>query len=277
MDPLKAKEGIAPPSDKILWKGLRAKGISEKKMPLLLQNAVVKQGKKGPLGAIQVRRMTGVTNNTASRTLRRFEDNVGGKDDVAEKLEAVQDRLTKEQIRLLELLKLPSKKGLVLLTAESGAEPVALMKAYATGCIELGKLEAAMEAHRNLPSIIKQLYKDALDRSAVCMQCGGTGTLHLKSTDHKESKSCQLCQGSGIISTSSDHKEFAITKIMEATKLIGKEPPQVNVTTQIGVKVGGSRGSFMEKMVQVADEVLYGRGPTIVDGEVLSSSVKGSN
>ena len=134
------REGEAPPSDKLMWKGLKAHGVAENAMPPTLQNAIVKRTRKGPLGAVQVKRMTGVVNNSASRTLRRFEENVGGKDDVIEKLEALGGRLTKEQSKLLDLLKVPSKKGLVLLTAESGAEPVALMKAYATGCIELGKI-----------------------------------------------------------------------------------------------------------------------------------------
>lgn len=254
-------------------------GIEERRIPRELRDIVVKKSKKGPLGAIVVKKITGLESNTASRVLKRFEENVGGKDDIAEKLEAVAPDLNKDLKVLLNIIKNPNKWSLARIVAESHAEPVALMKAYAQGAIELGKIDAAIEAHRNLPAIIKELYKLVLTKQKVCQYCGGTGSLHKRNSDHKESLPCKWCQGKGNWEEENEHKEFAINKLLEVTKLVGKEPPQINVNTQVGVKVDGAgNGSFMERIMATTDEVLYAkqRSGKVIEGEVINRKLERS-
>ncbi len=260
-------DGPAPVADKLLYEEIKKRG-GRHVIPGVLRNNRVAKSKRGPVGAIVVRRMTGVVDNSASRVIRRFEENVGGKDDVAEKLEAIPERLNASERELLGLLKSSSKKGLARLIAEAGAEPTSIIKKYAEGCIELGKIEAAMEAHRNLPALIKQLYKMALSEYGVCGACGGTGTLHRKSTDQVESVPCGFCEMTGI-EKRSKQQEFAARQLLEVTKQVGGNGG-VTVNTAVGVKVdaAGASGSVFEKMMNAADEVLYKR-ERVVEAEVV--------
>jgi hypothetical protein len=60
------------------------------------------------------------------------------------------------------------------------------------------------------------------------------------------------------------------------TKLVGNAP-QVNVQTNVGVKVNGGETSFAERVVKMADEVLYSRrlpaaaAEHIMEAEIVSS------
>lgn len=264
---MKRLDGPASVKDKILYDALKGQGVEESALPLSLQNVPVAKSRKGPAGAIVVRRMTGVVDNGASRLMRKFEQNVGGKEEVVEKLEAVEHRLNEREKQLLQLLRLPSKKGLARLVAEAGAEPTQLMKKFAEGCIELGKVEAAIEAHRNLPGLVKSLYKHALSEYGVCGACGGTGTLHRKSTDHMETIPCTFCETTGV-EAPSKLKEFATRQLLEVTKSVEKGGG-VTVNTQVGVKVdAGGAVSVFEKMMKASDEVLYRRDRP-VEAEVV--------
>lgn len=267
-------DGPAPTSDKLLYDELRKRG-AKLAIPGALRNTKVAKSKKGPVGAIVVRKMTGVVDNSASRITRRFEENVGGLSDVAEKLEAVPDRLNAAEKQLLSILKTPTKKGLSRLIAESGAEPTSVMRKYAEGCVELGKIEAAMEAHRHLPALIKRLYKLALTEYGVCGACGGTGTLHRKATDQVETLPCTFCESTGL-ERPSKLAEFAARQLLEVTKQVGTEKG-ITVNTAVGVKVeggNGASGSVFEKVMNAADEVLYRRdreSPMVIDVQPISS------
>ena len=267
--------GPAPVHEKIMWRTLKRMGVTEAELPNALKNTIVKRSKKGPIGAIVVRKMTGVDNNSAAKTLKQFEKNVGGKDDVAEKLEAVKDSLSREQTMLLALLKGDSKRSLAHLAADAKAEPTGILRAYAQGCIELGKVGAAIEAHRNLPGLIKGLYKMAMDHEKVCGVCGGTGFTKNKSTDREDKLPCPICNN-GVITVESDHKEFAITKLLDVTKMTEKGGPTVNVNTAIGVRVDGKgNGDFFSRMVKTSDEILYSRPRAkedVVDAEIVGEA-----
>jgi hypothetical protein len=71
-----------------------------------------------------------------------------------------------------------------------------------------------------------------------------------------------------VFATSSEHKEFAVQKILEVTKMTEKHGPTVNVQTNVGVKVGGG-GGVLERMSLLADEVLYGKREAPIDAEVV--------
>lgn len=255
-------------------------GVEEADLPDQLKDKVIKRGKKGPVGQIVVRRISGVENNAAARTARQFEENVGGKEDIAEKLEAVKAGLNKEQLFLLELLKIPgSKKKLPRLLAESGAEMTGVMGAYTRGALLIGQTEAIIEAAKNLPRVMKDLAVHALDGQGACSICAGSGQVAPKAGGKQETKPCPLCHGSGTSLQSSKHKEFAITKIMEVGKLIERGPMvQVNQQTAVVNNNGVGIGATMEKVAMMADEILHGRRSTppkveeVIEAEVVDVS-----
>jgi hypothetical protein len=264
-------DGPGSINDKILYQEMKRRGIVGAKLPAQLRDSIVAKSKKGPIGVIALRKMTGVQTGPALKIVQRFEENVGGKDDVIEKLQAL-DTLSKEQSRFLQALINSGTKSLARVLAEEGVEPVAIMKSYAKGCIELGKYEAAIVAHKNLPALVKEYYKHALSEKGYCGACGGSGKVHKRAGDHKDLEGCLFCEGSGI-TLESGMKESAMAKMLEVTKMVGKDPA-ISVTTNVGVKVGAGEGySVFEKIMGAGDEVLYrkdrGREGEIIEAEVV--------
>lgn len=247
--------------------------MGEHELPDALKDKIIKRGRKGPLGQIVVRDVSGVVDNAAYRTARTFEENVGGKEDIAEKLAAVGETLTKDQKLLLIMLTEPSsKKQFPRLLAESGAELTGVMSAYTRGALLLGQTQAIIEAARNLPRIAKDLASHALDGRGVCEVCVGTGKVTPKQGSLQETKECPLCRGTGDKITSSKHKEFAVDKLLEIGKMIEKRGPMVQVNQQVGVRVERS-GSTMETFALMADEILHGRKKP--EGDVIEAEVVG--
>lgn len=264
-------------TDRGIFRALRAEGVPNNKIPKQFRDHTVKRGKKDKLGQIVVKSQSGVVSNPASRTLKQFETNVGGQEEIAEKLQALPD--TNKNIRALAgLLRENSRKSLARLVAECDLAPTEVMTAYARGCIELAKVDAAIEAHRNLNPIVKDLVRHALDQEGLCENCLGTGTQRGKSTDHKETQPCVLCSGTGRSYKSSKHKEFATRQLLEITKSVQeKAGPTINLNQNVGIKVG-SGGNFFEKVVGAADEALYGRGKgqssEVIEAEVVEKEEK---
>ena len=260
------------PSMKIMRGVLKDMGTEEREMPPVLRDKIVLRSKKGQLGAIKIRRVSGVVDNAASKTLRKFETNVGGKEEIVEKLTAIEPSLTKEQQELLHLMRENPKKGLARMVALSKAEPSSVMTAYARGCIELGKVEASIEAHRNLPGVIKDLVRHAIDQEVLCPNCLGTGGQKARKGALKETQVCVLCDGDGKSYKISAHKKFAAQKILEATGTVDSPGAKVQVQQTVGVKVGGS-GGFMERTIALSDEILYGKSSKSDQGEVVEAEV----
>lgn len=257
--------------EKILRKGLKEMGVEEKELPESLQNKIILRSPKGPLGQIKVRRQTGLENNTALRLVKKFEENIGGQDELVEKLEAVREELPQNQLALLEALKEPSnKKSLARLMVDHRVEPTQVMNQFAKGCMVLGKVGAAIEAHRNLPAVVKALVRDALeDVKEVCSVCVGTGSTSPRKGAVKETSLCPGCEGTGKSARASDLKQFAIGKLLEVTELVKKGGQTINVGQSVVVKNGGG-GGFMERMMQTSDQILYGRKENIVDAELVN-------
>ncbi|MGH7274449.1 MAG: hypothetical protein ACREIQ_08345, partial [Nitrospiria bacterium] len=247
--------------------------MSESEIPEQLRNVVVKRSKRDALGQIVVRRMSGLDVSPASNVLRRFEAVTEGKDDIAEKLEAVQGSLSKEGQHFLSLIKdkKEGRKSVAHLVAEAGWRPLAAMEAYAKGAIALGKLEAATLAAKEQPAIVKDLMRHALDQTDVCMTCVGAGRVPRAPGQTKEKDVCPACEGRGKRLTISEHKEFSMGKLLEYTQMIPKAGGMnVNVQQNVGVKVDGG-GSFMAKVLRANEEVLYGR-EKVVEAEVVQSA-----
>jgi hypothetical protein len=239
-----------------------------------VENPVIATSRKGPLGQIVVRRK-GLAPSRAATVVKKFVDNIGGKEDLAEKLEAVGEELNATQKKLLDLLHDPlrTRHSLSRLIAESGTEPVSIMKLYARGAIELGRVEAAIEAHKGLPALIRNLYKHAFEGLGICDVCAGIGKTKVQAGQgSKEGPICWKCQGSGKMETTSPHKEFAVQKLLEVTKSVGKDGTNINIQTNVGVKIGGE--GILEKVIKASDEVLWGKSD-VVDAEVKNISSEG--
>lgn len=270
LTPLK---GPAKIKDKLLRRHLIGMGVKEARLPAQLRDTTIKRSRKGPLGAIVVKSMSGIVPNPAHTIVKKFERNIaGGREDIVEKLEAVRPSLNKEQLILLDLLRKPSKKTLSHLMADAQVEPMGVMNAYMRGCVELQKMEALIAAHKELPAVVKDLARHALDKEDVCGVCVGSGMVKGRQNALKETRKCPLCDGSGKKYTTSDHKEFATTKLLEITKMTTKEGPAISVTQNVGVKVnGGVQRGFMERMLETSDKILYPeRPPDVVEAEMVS-------
>lgn len=261
-------------------------GANEGEIPKRYRNKVVSKTRKGPVGAIVLREMTGLDRNKAYRIVKQFEENIAGdKEDVAEKLEALGERLGEKDKALVIALRQGGKKTLARVLAETGVEPTVLLKRYAEGCKELGAAMAAAEAYRNLPGVIKSMVKHTMAKTGLCGFCAGSGTLHKRAGDSKETLSCNFCGGSGLEETYSDHYEFATRNLLELTEQVGKrEGTKIAVGVGVGVKMdmggSGGGGSFMERLVATSDEILYGSKPApaqdidVIDAEVTTRTTQ---
>lgn len=265
------QNGPAPMEHKIIRKKLLQMGVREDRLPEELKDRIVKRAKTGPLGALVVKNISGLVTSPALRIVRRFEENVGGKEEIADKLSAVQDSLTTEQLALLKLLRAPTRKSLAHLMVDAGVEPTSVMGAYAKGCVVLGKIEAAIEAHRNLPGLVKDLYRHALDKETVCMVCVGLKEVPIQSSLPNGKKIlCPQCDGSGISLVASKHKEFAHRQLLEMTRLVNPDKgTSVQVNQQVSVG-GGQRTGFFEKMLETADNIAFPENQRVVDAEVAA-------
>lgn len=259
---------------RLLWRGLKAIGMSEHGMPAAIKNKVVRTSKRGEIGQIKVKRHSGVVENGASKTLKKFEkEKTQGRGDIIEKFQAAhsQGLLTKDQERLLDLLVKKPNVGLPSLVAAAKVDPVAVLDGFVKGCALLGKMETLIELHQGLPAIARKLVKGVIEGTDICPYCAGAGMLTpIPSRGRTLTEKCFKCEGMGKIVLSEKHKEFSIQKVLEVTKMIEKEP-LVQVTQQ-NLNVSG--GGFMEQMAKMGDHILYDRKPSqVVEAEVVKEDV----
>jgi hypothetical protein len=284
-------DGPAPRQDKDLWKELALRNIKRRHIPPFLRNDVLFQTKRDPLGVIQVKRMTGTVGGPATQIVRKFEDmlsdhtgeNTRARENLEEKLLAVEDKLGEDERRLIDLLRGGRKnKSLSTVFAEAGVRPSRILKLYAEGAIALGKVHSAIEVSRNQPMVVKDLLRHALDQEKVCNTCLGTKLVKKNVNSKDETETCPACRGSGTRLVSSKHKPYAMEKVLQIGKLVEvpKKGTEVNVSQQVGIAVNTRGGGFMERILKTSDEVLYGRrqaqpvleeknGTRTVEAEVL--------
>jgi hypothetical protein len=223
------------------------------------------------MGAITIREQSGPDNNAAYRTAKEFEARAGGKEGVAEKIEALGDQAPADMRQLARAIRAAEpRKALSTILAEQKTSLLKAMRTYQKGCVELAQLEAAIEMHRNLPAVVKDISRHALDQPGVCPQCLGTGTLRAQSNHSKETRTCMACDGTGGALVSSPHKEWAAKAVLNATGIERKAPgSQVNVA--VGVNVDGGK-SYSERVIDMADRVLHSQeepARDVVDAEVV--------
>lgn len=164
---------------------------------------------------------------------------------------------------LLALIQAHPEKSLSELHAESGVSVNVLVDAILRGRRVIAEREAQVEFSESLPSVARDLRRNALDVKVWCNKCNGTGEVgRVKRLLKRHGLSdtipvhCRTCKGTGERWMPTKYKKWATDRILKVTKLI--EPSggtQVNVNQQAAL-VSAQPGIFA-RMLEAADEVLY--------------------
>ncbi len=267
------KDGPAAPDEKAIHKALKMKGVPENRMPAFARDGIIAKSKKDALGQLAVRNISGMVSNTTSRVIKRFEESIGSREALVERLEAAEEELRPTEKSLLTGLRDQPRKSLARLIAETGCSAVRIMKMYVEGTRVLGENDALVLAAQEQPNIVKDLIRNALDHKVVCMTCVGSGKVKERKNEVEERAICPQCGGQGTRFATMDlrHKEFAMSKLIEMNRLIPKEKgPMVAVQQNVAIAAGNGGGAFMERILKASDEVLYGKIPSnVVEAEVI--------
>jgi rubrerythrin len=268
--PLGTTRKRAAVSDRALFKVLRSKGMvtQEEHYMTMAQslNPVISRSKPDKLGVITKRAITSLENTVASRVAKRFSELAGGNRAVADHLEALGEKAPKEVQAVARALKLKhnAKKPLAEVIANCGASLLTVMRHYANGAVALAHTEAVIEMHQQLPAVVRDVMRHALDQPGICQQCSGAGKFRRRSIDKKATLPCPICKGTGTGLVASPHKEWAAKAVLNATN-ITKPASEVNVA--VGVNIQAGKG-YAERMLDMADRTLYGKDE-VVDAEVV--------
>lgn len=254
------------PDARKLWTYLTKElKVPAAKLPGLLSNPVIARSRKDKLGRLEVKAMTGLVLSRAQRVMSRFEKNLKGREELVEKLEAAGDKVPEDiREKLLPLLRAPENNNVSLprLIAETGVSAMAVMRGYADGAALLHSAEATIDAFRNLPELVKDLGRHAIDKEIFCEICLGSGMTKRLQGQVADTIPCVACSGTGRVQVSSPHKEFAAKTLLEITKTLRgpNAAPEVNVNVGVGVKLDGKSPQFFERMVKLGDSAVYGGG-----------------
>lgn len=235
-----------------------------------MQDVEVARSRKGKSGQIVVRAISGVSDGPAAKLARKLEREFSpSRDDLLEKLQASGN---KSQIleRLCTILEARPDVGLARAIAESKADVGAVLEWYAKGALALKKMETVLEIYRQLPHLMRDLARHAIDAEVDCEVCLGQGKVVSRAGAGKLSQGCPRCKGTGKAFTSSEHKQFAVGKLLEMSDMMPKRggpSVQVNQAVQVNAAQGGE---LLAKLSKAADEILYGTAPssTVVDAEL---------
>jgi hypothetical protein len=265
--------------NKSTWRNLIAKlpPVKDKKrLPPEWQDKVIASSRKGPLGAIKVRRFTGIMKNSASKTINQFEKNMGGdKDRIATLLEA-NPNLTDAEQKLIEFLRDPknSKKSLARLVVESKTEPAKVITKASYGALLVGQAEAYVEIGQSMPRVVRELRRHVKPKLDMCTACQGKGMVPSKVNATIENITCPVCKGEKGILTTSDNFEFATEKLIEMSKM-GKQPQApMQVAIQNTNAGGGSLPpGIMERVVSLQGGLLFQKSlpQGVEEAEIVSS------
>lgn len=232
----------------------------EEELPPPLQDKIVKKSRKGKVGQIVVRALSGVQNSGATQLARKLEHDLStGREDIIEKLEASGTSNQSVQ-RVAQLLAGNPQFSLARAIAEAGADVAGVLDNYAKGALALKKMETVLEIYKHMPVLMRDLMRHAIDEEQDCGVCFGAGKVQSKAGANKLSIECPRCKGSGKAKVPSEHKEFAVGKVLEMSELLPKKGgPTVNVNQAVQVNAAGG-SDILARMSKAADEVLYHRG-----------------
>jgi len=231
--------------------------VDEKDLPALLQDKITKRSRKGKAGQIVVRSLSGVTHNSAAMLARKLENSISsGREDLIEKLEA--SASTNQTIKqVISLLTKRPDFSLARAIAEAGADVANVLDNYAKGALALQKMETVLSLYKEMPVLVRDILRHAIDKETTCEVCLGAGQVPYKAGANKLSQSCPRCGGSGKAMQASEHKEFAVQKVLEMSDMLPKRgAPMVNVNQAVQVNQAGG-GDLLARLSKAADDILY--------------------
>ena len=236
---------------------LRRRGIPSEDLPPQLQDIETARSRKGKVGQIVVHALSGVQKSTATNLARKLENEISpSRDDLLEKLQAAPPSASLS--RLVEVLSSAPQFSLARAIAEAKADVAHVLDGYAKGALALKKMETVLEIYKQMPHLMKDVMRHAIDKETDCEICLGVGKVTAKVNGTHLLRECPRCQGSGKALTSSPHKEFAVTKVLEMSEMLPKKGVPM-VTVNQGVQVNqGSGGDLLARLSKAADEILYG-------------------
>ena len=265
---LEAPAGLGLKARKALSKQLQRVGISGEDLPPQLRDTVIKKSRKGKAGQIALRQLSGVQKSPAATLARKLEHDLsGGREDLVEKLEASGGNQSVR--RVAELLQTNPQFSLARAIVEAGADVAQVLDHYAKGALALKKMETVLELYKEMPNLMRDIMRHAIDEEGTCNVCFGLGKVTGKAGGKTLNTSCPLCRGSGRTRTSSDHKEFAVQKVLEMSEMLPKRAPMVNVNQAVQVNNSGGGSEVLARLSKAADEILYGRTSPAIDAEVV--------
>lgn len=127
-------------------------------------------------------------------------------------------------------------KPLHIILADSAVSAIVFLRTLQQGQEALRHLVAKLKANDALPALVSDLIKSALSYSGICGECCGTG--------RDEKYECAECEGKGTVFKSGPHKKWAAEQIFRITQLVEEKVPQLNVQTNVGVKMEGLAEQF---------------------------------
>lgn len=261
-------------------RALRSRGIADRDLPMPIRDVVVKKSKKGKVGQISVRALTGVQNNSAAQLARKLENELSrGKEDIQEKLEA-SGNTSQTMARLIEVLQNKPQFSLARAIAEAGADVAVVLDSYAKGALALKKMETVLKLYEQMPDLMRDLARHAIDREEDCEVCLAAGKVPQKAGGKNLTQICPRCKGSGKAWSTSEHKAFAVQKMLDMSEMLPKKTPMaINVNQGVQVNASGA-GDLLARLSKSADEILYHRSTSsgnLLPGDVLDVEGEGED
>ncbi len=263
--------GLGLKARRQLHKTLTRSGISESDLPHQLQDTVIKKSRKGKAGQIALRQLSGVQKSPAAQLARKLEHELSeGREDICEKLQA-SGGTNQSVLRVAELLESNPQFSLARAIVEAGADVAHVLDHYAKGALALKKMETVLNLYKQMPDLMRDIARHAIDKESACDICLGLGKVTGRANGKTLNSTCPRCGGSGKQLSTSEHKEFAVQKMLEISEMLPKKQGMnLNVNQAVQVNAGGS-SDVLARLSKAADEIIYGRGVTtpIVDAEVV--------
>lgn len=250
---------------KKVGQALMATGVPENQLPDMFINKEIARSRNGKAGQIVVHSLSGIHKNAAAQTSRKFEHELtNGKDDIIEKLDAA-GNLPQHLERLRDYLVANPRWSFTRAIAEARADLAGAIDAYARGAIALNKLATVRAMYEQMPNLLRDIMRHAIDQEVDCATCFGLGLVKVKADSTKCTLRCPQCKGTGKKLTSSEYKQFAIQKALELARVLPEKQPLVAVQQNNQTVIASNEG-LLEKMSRAADEILYNRRD-VVDAE----------
>jgi len=261
--------GLGLKARRALNRKLTHSGISEGDLPLQLRDTVVKKSRKGKAGQISLRQLSGIQKSPATQLARKLEHELSeGREDIIEKLQA-SGGSNQAVLAVAQLLEENPQFSLARAIVEAGADVAHVLDHYARGALALKKMETVLGLYREMPRLMRDIVRHAVDQETTCEICFGEGKVPGRANGKTLSSPCPRCKGSGKTVTSSEHKEFAVQKVLEMSEMLPKKGPMVNVNQAVQVNAGGG-SDVLARLSKAADEIIYGRRDgAVVEGEVV--------